>query len=148
MLHRKTSIYRRLVLPLTVLILLQALFSYASVYVSGTADMINQNAVHVLNQTAENRKIILENEMIQQWSNFQLVTGTINQKLTYFLNEKNVQISAFLEEDSLQTEFASLISEQVISVLRTNSVTGAFLFLSGRTETDGSLALPGVYFRT
>ena len=147
MLHRKTSIYRRLVLPLTVLILLQALFSYASVYVSGTADMINQNAVHVLNQTAENRKIILENEMIQQWSNFQLVTGTINQKLTYFLNEKNVQISAFLEEDRLQTEFASLISEQVISVLRTNSVTGAFLFLSGRTETDGSLALPGVYFR-
>ena len=62
-----TSMMRKLMIPMIVVLLLQTSLFGGSIILGGILDQMNQNAVDILNERVINRKNYLENEMIQRW---------------------------------------------------------------------------------
>lgn len=145
---KKKTIFIRILIPLSILILVQALFALTAILASGTTGMLDNNAVQILGQTALNRKIILENTMVQQWSNVQEEMDTIHLALEEILQQEKIDIYQFMADEKLQNQLLEGVADIALTTLRKNSATGAFITLADDTvnQVDTS-KLAGVYFR-
>ena len=65
---KKRTIFSLFVVPLILVMMVQAMISYGTFFFSGTPFLLKEYSVGILNQTVENRKILLENDMVQRWS--------------------------------------------------------------------------------
>lgn len=83
---KKRSIFNQILFPLIILIFILVFALYIALYISGTPSILNQNSVQILSQTTENRKIILENNMVQQWSNLKEEIKHVNSSLQKYLS--------------------------------------------------------------
>ena len=126
---KKRSIFNQILFPLIILIFILVFALYIALYISGTPSILNQNSVQILSQTTENRKIILENNMVQQWSNLKEEIKDVNSNLDKILKNNHTDLKAFLKDKSLQNELFDLSSNTLISNLRKNTVNGSFIIL-------------------
>lgn len=134
---KKTSILERILIPLTVVILAQGIFFMAFFRFGGTLPRMQENAIRDYDSTVENRKVLLE-ETMMRWSNLSGKYEKINQELlTYF--EKDEE---FLNDGEEINTFLYQNLQDLVYVLRKNSVTGAFLLLDSETESK-----QGIYIR-
>ena len=82
---KSPSILRKLMIPLILVMALQASLFAGSIYLFGTMDQLNQNAVDILNERVISRQSYLQNEMLQRWSNVeesvQYVQGVVSEVL-------------------------------------------------------------------
>lgn len=65
---QKISIISLFMIPIVVVMIAQGAVSIGTMKINGTDRMLENNAVDMMGQTVENRKVILENKMLEQWS--------------------------------------------------------------------------------
>lgn len=143
---KKDTIFKLFIIPLIVIMLIQAVISYGTVLSSGVPRLLEEYSVNLFAQTVENRKNIMENNMIRQWSSFQEESGIVIDAYDKFLLKRNVGTQEFLESKSLQDSFLNGIARECLYMLRKNTVTGAFIVL-GNPERVPADSYRGVYFR-
>lgn len=144
MLSKEKSIFRRILVPLILVMVLQAVVSYGVILFSGTVRMLNDNSVHILSQTTENRKIILENAMLQDWSHVDTAVEVLNQELENIQKKENIDTESFMADGSLQKELLLNSMDKLIMELRRRGSTGIFVILAN--EDEGS-RMNGLYVR-
>ena len=145
--RKKKNIFRLFVLPLVCIMLLQAALSYGTVLASGTFSTLNEYSAGQLSQATENRKISLENIMVQQWSRLNEAVNTATQAMDQYLAERSLTLDELWTSEEAKTEYLGLVASQMVSLLRKNSVTGTFLMLaSPETARTGGKA-SGVCFQ-
>ena len=128
--RKKKNIFRLFVLPLVCIMLLQAALSYGTVLASGTFSTLNEYSAGQLSQATENRKISLENIMVQQWSRLNEAVNTATQAMDQYLAERSLTLDELWTSEEAKTEYLGLVASQMVSLLRKNSVTGTFLMLA------------------
>lgn len=141
---KKRSIFNQILFPLIILIFILVFALYIALYISGTPSILNQNSVQILSQTTENRKIILENNMVQQWSNLKEELKDVNSNLDKILKNNKTNLNTFLKDKSLQNELFDSSSNTLISNLRKNTVNGSFIIIA---DTRNKKNVPGIYLR-
>ena len=132
---KKVTLFRRLLIPLLLVLLSQALLIYGIIIFSGTLTELRQNAMDIYAEKVENRKNILQNEMIQRWSNLGESMGVILEHTAAYLSQNNMLHSDFAVNDPRTNDFLAGISGDIVYLLRKNSVTGAFIILGGQDES-------------
>ena len=65
--EKKVDILAFCLYPQVAVLVIQSLLSYGTVTVGGTMRLLDSYAVGMMEQTVENRKIALENNMVQHW---------------------------------------------------------------------------------
>ena len=142
---RTKSIFKLFIIPLIAVVLLQAAISFGTVFWSGTTDMLDEYSVGILSQTVENRRIILENHMIQDWSAVSEEVAQAGEALEAILDREQITAAEFQADPALQRELLQEMLSPCLYMLRRNAVTGAFLLLTG--DAAGERQCPGIYFR-
>lgn len=143
---KKETIFKLFIIPLIIIMLIQAVISYGTVLFSGVPGLLQEYSVSLLAQTVENRKNIMENNMIRQWSSFQEESEMIMESYERFLQNERVETRDFLNDKSRQDAFLDTVAEECLSVLRKNTVTGAFVVL-GNLDDSQEDEYRGIYFR-
>lgn len=140
---KRNSIFIKILVPLLVVILLLAVIFSCTLLAGGIIDMLDNNSVRILKQSVENRKITLENDMIQRWSNLEeCVSSVLEEARDYGVT------SAGILDVKKRREFFTSVSEHLLFNLRKNSVSGVFLVLSNGVNSDKiSGGYDGVYMR-
>ena len=144
MAKHKTTIFKKILFPLFLVLLFQAALLFAVIQYGGTADQLQQSSFDILSEKVAGRKNELENKMVQQWSN---LSTTVEMITTLYRQYSDGPGS---EDISLQfgapdaNRMLQQSAEPLIQVLRKNGVTGAFLILESDAE-DGRRA--GLYFQ-
>lgn len=65
---RKISIISLFMIPIVIVMIAQGVVSIGTLKINGADRTLENNAVDMMGQTVENRKVILENKMLEQWS--------------------------------------------------------------------------------
>lgn len=146
-LRRSRRIFPLVLIPLLLLVIMQAGLSFGSVILGGIFSSLRGYAADRLNQVAETRQIILESQMVQQWSEMSEEYDAANQMLSQFLETHRLDLEEFLADEALQEEYLAGLLPTWTYMMRKNSTTGAFLILAREgIETQGG-AVNALYLR-
>lgn len=144
---KKRSIFRLFILPLIGVMVIQAVIAYSTILFGGTTKQLDDYSVGILKQMVENRRIILENNMVQQWSNLAEEEQVIQNTLKELLLEENIDIETFIKSKGQQNKLLESILSQCLYMMRKNAVTGAMVVLASSDIGQDKTECRGVYFR-
>lgn len=141
---RGRSIFSRMIVLLITVLLLQMAVFLLVFQRGGVVEQTERNAFYILSERTANRKLYLQNEMLQRWSNTQEGESEVLAIVRACLEETGKSAADLREDSALCQQIAALAADDIIAMLRRNGVTGAFLVLDCPGE-EGSY--PGVYVR-
>lgn len=127
---KNNSIMRKLLIPMMIVLIVQATIFVVTILFGGTIEQINRNSFDILNERVINRKNYIENEMVQRWSKFEDIDERLNKTVSQVLETGGHSISDIKSDQALANAVADAASEDIIYLLRKNYVTGAFLILN------------------
>ena len=136
---RQNSILWKLAAFLSAILALQCFLFAGFVLLGGTTERLDQNAMDILSERTINRKNYLQSEMLQRWSNLEQAQLTITRSVDAFLSENGMDYADLMPNDSDTVRLLETLSDQLIALMRRNSVTGAFVVFNG----DAPLERPG-----
>ena len=132
--------------PLLCLIIMQALLSFGTVFLSGAFSTIRNYTPDRLEQVTETRSIILENDMTQRWTALEEEYEVAGQMLADRLAGSGMSMDDFLRDPAAQEEYFTDLFPTWGYMLRKNSTTGAFIIL-GRPDAAQGGTLKTLYIR-
>lgn len=142
--RRERSLFRRMLIFLLTLLLLQAMLYLAVFSGGGILDETEDNAFSILRERTANRKLYLENEMVQRWSNVKEDKSDLLDMVDRVLKEEGKSISDLASDQTLSQEILARSGKRLVSMLRRNGVTGVFAILNSPSPRE---EYPGVYLR-
>ena len=146
---RKWTILALFCIPLIAVLVIQSLLSYVTVLIGGTMRLLDSYAVGMMEQTVENRKITLENNMVQHWMEVSEFEEKITRELNSLLSSNRTSVEDFLGDSVLQKKLLQNTAMSSLYQLRKNEVTGSFMILANKDgiNEEGSMTCKGYYFR-
>lgn len=128
---RKDTILKKVLVPIMVILLLQTV-AYAMVFLyGGIITQINKNEIKALDKQVENKRIYLENTIINRWMNLDESENVINEKIKTILEANKMSIDDVKIDADLNLNIMEEVYSDLTYVLRKNNVTGAFVILDG-----------------
>ena len=144
---KKRTIFSLFVVPLILVMMVQAMISYGTFFFSGTPFLLKEYSVGILNQTVENRKILLENDMVQRWSEMKEEEAKAENALEQQLTTRRITVHDFLDNEEAQKDFLENMLDTMLYMMRKNTVTGSFLILANDSVGTQESTCGGIYFR-
>ena len=146
------TIFRRIVIPLTIILIAQTLLLVASFAASGVFRRLRENERAILVKQAENRNSILENMMVAQWMNLSDLSDTINEITLRLLEEQAVTLETLDDSSDACMPILTAVAGDLLETFRARKVSGIFLIFNTESlryaEKDGGFdRRPGVYIR-
>lgn len=149
---KKKPIFQKILVPLMGLVMLEILILVSGIFGSGLIGKLADNERAIVDEMISGRRDYLENVMVGNWMNVDYTVERINAQTQRLLDEGSISLAAL---DDSSEESLPLLSEAVdylISMMRSNCVSGAFLILntedlSGSIESGAYKDKPGIYLR-
>ena len=82
---RQKSLARLLLVPLTIVVLIQGLLPFVTLVASGAKESMESNAASIDQAIVENREVVLEGEMVGRWSAVRTEGEHVNAELEKIL---------------------------------------------------------------
>ena len=125
----------------------QGAVSIGTLKINGADRTLENNAVNMMSRTVENRKVILENKMLEQWSFIGSGKGTLSQSLKSTMQSEQADMGEFLQSDEMQKDYLDVVFPECVDVLQKNNVTGLFLVLANGQDTNQAAQYQGFFVR-
>lgn len=149
---KSQPIIRRILFPMILLVIFDTIILTASIFGGGVLDKLRQNEKEILQERVSARKNYLQNEMNNSWSNISLTLEKINDTTQQLLNNGQIQLETLDNGSYESTPEIISVQEDLIAMMRSSHVTGAFLVLntedlSGDMKKKTYHNKPGIYLR-
>lgn len=141
---RRRTILIKISIPLLLAMLIQAGLIFSVIWFGGTTKQMRTNAYDILEEKVVSRKNSLENEMIHRWSNVSGPLQTILELTGDVLGEYQAGPEALEINADVTDELLRRISSPLMTLMRTNGVSGAFIVFDGAGIEDQKA---GLYLR-
>ena len=146
--HQNTFL-KKLVIPIMIVLTIQVVVFMLVLLLGSLLPQIQNNAFDTLESRVELRAQYIENEMIHRWTNLGEEKEKILSIIDSVLSEQGASYEDIAVNPDLNGRIVSAASEEILYMLRKNTVTEAYIILNGPgTPTDvehGGLA--GFYVR-
>lgn len=139
----KTSLLKKILIPILIVMLFQAGLFYCVVFESGTMDKLKNNSFHIFSEKVNNRRNSLQNDMISRWGNVKGTSEDITSAVQTILSKQGKTPQDIVMNSECSKEILNKISDYLLEMMRRNVVSGAFVIFNG----DGSDDKSGIYFR-
>ncbi|WP_294148380.1 ATP-binding protein [uncultured Clostridium sp.] len=151
--RKKKTILRMFLIPLSFVMLLQALVALGAVHVGGTVRHLEEYSVGIMEQIVKNRNLILSNNMTHQWTDISGEYEIANSSLERILEEKQLTLHGFMEDEEAKEELLNQMLLPSLDIIRRNGVNGVYLILADglgkaqEEEGEEVYKCSGIYFR-
>lgn len=136
-----------LLIPLVLVVLIQGLLPFSILLSSKTKETMELNAVEIDRNLVENRQVVLENAMVDQWSAVKSESGYLNNALDGFLAENHADINKFLGNKELQRAYAQRVFPELLTYLQGDDSCGVFLILGNQMDHSVPQDYVGFFLR-
>lgn len=146
---RGRTIFRKLLVPLLIVLVFEALFMVSTIVFGGVIGQLNQNATDMLAQQTENRGNYLITEMIGNWSNLGALSDQIDTMVQSRLDQGELTLEALNENSADCIELLKKISPELVNTMYNKKISGIFLIFNtrGTAENTAPDVVPGLYLR-
>lgn len=144
---KKNSIMAKILLPMTIIILIQLTLLTGIIYSGGVIEQLKKNAYDVLSERVEARAGYLENEMNNRWSDVDITVNSVNKTFNSMVSSGQVDVDSLDNNPDQYNAFLEEVSDDLIMLLRRNSVSGSFVILNTDDLDKSRKDKPGLYLR-
>lgn len=145
--RRKSSIFRRLLLPLIVIVLLTIALLVASLYIGGAFRELQDNALYTLDERTSSKRQSLQIDMINRWSNLDSTADSVRNTIHRRLLIAGADAQAMKTDAALNADIMQNVAPELVSQLRAGGTTGIFVVLNGIGVAGQEDSWAGVYLR-
>ncbi len=151
--RKKKTILRMFLIPLSVVMLLQAAVAFGAVHIGGTVKHLDEYSVGIMEQIVKNRNLILSNNMTHQWTDISGEYGIANSCFEEILEERNLTLREFMEDEEAKNELLKQLLLPGLDILRRNGVNGVYFVLADglkepqKEKGNEVYKCSGIYFR-
>ncbi|MBP1548800.1 MAG: diguanylate cyclase, partial [Oscillospiraceae bacterium] len=134
----RAPLMRKVIAPLLVVTILQAVIFYAFMSVSGTEAKMNVNSESLMEETSARRALYVETEMLRRKNGVSAIENAVQKSYKAIASKYALRVDEFLENDKYTEDFLNDISGDILGALRINSANGAFLVLNNSADVPAS----------
>lgn len=138
---KKRSLLNIFLIPILLIVLVQGAVPFLTLLLSGIRSGMENTVIGLDSHTVENRKVVLENDMIEQWSSINKESDGLTQSLEDVLSAEKIDVKQFLGNTEIQQKYLEKIFYEMVEVLQYNTTSGVFLVLGNENPVDE----PGEY---
>lgn len=129
---KKTTIFRIFLIPLIGIIMIQSIITIGTLVVRRTAGMLEEYSAGMMSRMVENRKVVLQNDMIQRWASAHEQEMLLQETLKQFLGREGLALEEALMSEEKRNELLQQFFPQCLNLLQNNFTTGIFIVLTGK----------------
>lgn len=136
---KKKSLWNIFLIPILIIVFVQGAVPFLTLIFSGIRSNMENAVIGLDSHTVENRKVVLENDMIEQWSSVYKESDSLSSALTKVLSDHQMDMQGFMGSGKVQEKYLETVFYDMVEVLQYNSTSGIFLVLGndGDTESEG-----------
>ncbi|MFR8049937.1 EAL domain-containing protein [Fusicatenibacter sp.] len=148
MMKKERSIFHMILTAMLIVLGLEVLLLLLTFYFSNMGPQMNQNAMDIVEKQVENRSAYLENIMLAN-QDLSVLSVKINETTASLTEEGAIDLENLDDSGENAMPLLSAVSSDLISTLRSKSVTGIFMVLNTEDldQIGADVTLPGVYIR-
>lgn len=144
---RKKTLLRIFLIPLLGIVLVQGVLPFTMLFWNRIMSKLENNAVSRVGYMIENRQVVLQNEMIEQWSSVSEESTMLTNQLKLFLTRQAADIADFISSDTLQQQYLETIFSDMIVSLQHNTASGLFVILTNDHPLPEEAKYHGFFLR-
>lgn len=146
--YGNSSIKSKILVPLTAILLVQAAILFALVICGGVAGRLRNNAIDILNENADNSRLLMERQIVHHWIRDIHTTNAIRQSVEEILTSNGKQAKDIGSDPELNREIVYAAMPSLINVLHRSYGNGIYMILDGPAAVhSGTGTQAGVYIR-
>ena len=132
---KKKSLLDIFLIPILIIVFVQGAVPFLTLIFSGIRSSMENTIIGLDSHTVENRKVVLENDMIEQWSSINRESDGLASALSKVLDEHQMDMDGFMCSDYVQKEYLETVFYDMVEVLQYNTSSGVFLVLGNNNYT-------------
>lgn len=144
---KKKSLLNIFLIPILIIVFVQGAVPFLTLIFSGIRSNMENAVIGLDSHTVENRKVVLENDMIEQWSSVYKESDSLSAALTKVLSNHQMDMQGFMGSGKVQEEYLETVFYDMVEVLQYNSTSGIFLVLGNDGDTDSEGEYKGFWVR-
>ncbi|WP_195478255.1 ATP-binding protein [Ruminococcus sp. D55t1_190419_H1] len=144
---KKKSLWNIFLIPILIIVFVQGAVPFLTLIFSGIRSNMENAVIGLDSHTVENRKVVLENDMIKQWSSVYKESDSLSSALTKVLSNHQMDMQGFMGSGKVQEEYLETVFYDMVEVLQYNSTSGIFLVLGNDGDTDSEGEYKGFWVR-
>ena len=144
---KKKSLWNIFLIPILIIVFVQGAVPFLTLIFSGIRSNMENAVIGLDSHTVENRKVVLENDMIEQWSSVYKESDSLSSALTKVLSDHQMDMQGFMGSGKVQEEYLETVFYDMVEVLQYNSTSGIFLVLGNDGDTDSEGEYKGFWVR-
>ena len=144
---KKKSLWNIFLIPILIIVFVQGAVPFLTLIFSGIRSNMENAVIGLDSHTVENRKVVLENDMIEQWSSVYKESDSLSSALTKVLSNHQMDMQGFMGSGKVQEEYLETVFYVMVEVLQYNSTSGIFLVLGNDGDTDSEGEYKGFWVR-
>ena len=144
---KKKSLWNIFLIPILIIVFVQGAVPFLTLIFSGIRSNMENAVIGLDSHTVENRKVVLENDMIEQWSSVYKESDSLSSALTKVLSNHQMDMQGFMGSGKVQEEYLETVFYDMVEVLQYNSTSGIFLVLGNDGDTDSEGEYKGFWVR-
>lgn len=144
---KKKSLWNIFLIPILIIVFVQGAVPFLTLIFSGIRSNMENAVIGLDSHTVENRKVVLENDMIEQWSSMYKESDSLSSALTKVLSNHQMDMQGFMGSGKVQEEYLETVFYDMVEVLQYNSTSGIFLVLGNDGDTDSEGEYKGFWVR-
>ena len=144
---KKKSLWNIFLIPILIIVFVQGAVPFLTLIFSGIRSNMENAVIGLDSHTVENRKVVLENDMIEQWSSVYKESDSLSSALTKVLSNHQMDMQGFMGSGKVQEEYLETVFYDMVEVLQYNSTSGFFLVLGNDGDTDSEGEYKGFWVR-
>lgn len=144
---KKKSLLNIFLIPILIIVFVQGAVPFLTLIFSGIRSNMENAVIGLDSHTVENRKVVLENDMIEQWSSVNKESDNLSSALTKVLSNHQMDMQGFMGSGRVQEEYLETVFYDMVEVLHYNSTSGIFLVLGNDGDTDSEGEYKGFWVR-
>lgn len=124
---KNRSIFRRIVRPLIVLTILDAVLLIVVLRAVGVLSQLNQNSYDIFKKHVDNRQSYLQAQMVGKWMQLEDLSGHINECTASLLRSGRLELDQLDSKPSVCAPIISEVMDDLIAELYSKQVSGIFI---------------------
>lgn len=144
---KKKSLWNIFLIPILIIVFVQGAVPFLTLIFSGIRSNMENAVIGLDSHTVENRKVVLENDMIEQWSSVYKESDSLSSALTKVLSNHQMDMQGFMGSGRVQEEYLETVFYDMVEVLQYNSTSGIFLVLGNDGDTNSEGEYKGFWVR-
>ena len=146
-LKKKRSLLHIFLIPILLIVLVQGAVPFLTLLFSGLRENMENTMIGLDSHTVENRKVVLENAMIEQWSSVYKNSEDLSKTLSKVLDENEISAEEFMKSDEAQNQFLKDIFPDTVGILDYNYTSGIFVILANDSPVTEPASYHGFFIR-